>query len=294
MKKALTSAIAAAVICSAASAFAASFPVPLVLDTAASTVTVTLKLPPTTKSPASVKLEFDSGAWDVELEETGSAPPAQSLTSIAGSMYAKNALYNVKLLGFNATIKAEDLLLEAFGGGPFLNVAPNATGGTIDLAGLQMGLTYGKFEFNIPLLKQSGSFDFDATPVPVMIDLLDEEGNPVLDEEGNPIKVQKEDDEGNLVFEPKGDPLYFELPEGSLATIEETGGPALYNATLTIPFYLEELIEDAIGTDDLLVSIAGVLVFKGVRAVPEPGGVALLGMGLLGVGVPALRRYRRR
>jgi hypothetical protein len=95
---------------------------------------------------------------------------------------------------------------------------------------------------------------------------------------------------GSLDF--NTDPVNFTLPAGALATINETGGPTNYNVTLSIPLS----IASTITTDlvDIPVTLIGVLNFSGVKSIPEPGSVALFAIGLLGVGLPAARRLRRR
>lgn len=87
------------------------------------------------------------------------------------------------------------------------------------------------------------------------------------------------------------DPVDFTLPS-TKAILNETGGPSSYDVTLTIPVSVASTID----ADGLLVDalITGTLVFTGTKAIPEPGSVALLGLGLVGIAIPAIKRYRRK
>lgn len=85
-------------------------------------------------------------------------------------------------------------------------------------------------------------------------------------------------------------PIAFNLPSGTLATVKLGPGPGSRAMTLTIPVNITTtVVTDPIAVD---ANLAGQIVFTGVR-VPEPGTIALLAIGLVGL-VPVVRsRFRK-
>lgn len=248
MKKALIGAIAAIALFSAATANAASFPTGFVLDTATSNLGISIKALEGLIN-VTIPIKFSSGNWDTTIEQTGTAPPAVSLSSLDGALNIVDVTQNTKILGQDASFSTKAVVMSIDAGGPFPNI-DGTNPGTIDLAGLPMGLTAGAIDYDIKAFKLTGALDFNT------------------------------------------DPVNFDLPAGSTAEINETGGPGSYNVTLSIPVS----VVSTITTDvvDLQVTVAGVLNFTAIKAIPEPGSIALFGIGLLGVGIPAVKRIRRK
>jgi hypothetical protein len=247
MKKALIGAIAAIALFSAATANAASFPTGFVLDTATSNLGISIKALEGLIN-VTIPIKFSSGNWDTTIEQTGTAPPAVSLSSLDGALNIVDVTQNTKILGQDASFSTKAVVMSIDAGGPFPNNGNNP--GVIDLTGLPMGLTAGAIDYDIKAFKLTGALNFTE------------------------------------------DPVNFDLPAGSTANINETGGPGSYNVTLSIPVS----VVSTITTDvvDLQVTVAGVLNFTAIKAIPEPGSIALFGIGLLGVGIPAVKRIRRK
>jgi len=246
MKKALTSAVAALVVLTATSAFAASFPTNFVLDTATSGLTIQLTA---LGSVVKIPINFTSGNLDTTIDQTGTAPPAVSLSTLDGLLNVVDTTVNATILGSPATFSTKAVELSVSAGGPF----PNLTGtnpGTLDINGMPMGLTGGGIVYSIPAFGLSGTLNF-AT-----------------------------------------DPTNFTLPPGSTASINETGGPSNYTVTLSIPISIASTIPTSVVPIPLLLT--GALNFVGTKNIPEPGSIALLGLGVIGIALPAVRRYRRR
>ncbi len=87
-----------------------------------------------------------------------------------------------------------------------------------------------------------------------------------------------------------GTPLGFTLPSGTLATVKLGPGPGSRGMTLSIPVNIATTVTtNPVQIDAIL---GGQLVFTGVR-VPEPGTIALLAVGLVGL-VPVVRRRFRK
>jgi hypothetical protein len=93
-------------------------------------------------------------------------------------------------------------------------------------------------------------------------------------------------------------PLDLDLPLGSTATFSETplGAPFPYDVTLAIPFSVDDIAVAAADNPfgfDLWYNASGVMVWEGIKDVPEPGSIMLAAVGLIAL-VPVARRFRKK
>lgn len=233
--KQLVLALACAVLC-ASSASAATIPVSFGLDIANSNLAVLVSLNGTPLDPNPVPIPLASGALNADVEQSGTAPPALSLSNVFDELNANDFVVGGALL-----VQGAHLTL-GLGAGPYPTNGANP--GLVDLSGLPVALDGG-----VVLLGGNPIADFGATPV------------------------------------------LFNLPNPSLADINEVGGPVNYTVTLGIP--VDVLGGGATPFGQVDYHVTGYLVFEGLKTVPEPGTIVLAAMCLMGL-VPLARKAWKR
>ncbi len=95
------------------------------------------------------------------------------------------------------------------------------------------------------------------------------------------------------LFDFSASPANFNLPSPTIANFSEVlSGPNTYDLTLTIPVNVSGSSPvQGIGTVGF--SLVGNLAFTGTKVVPEPGTIAMLGMGVIGLVAVGRRRFRK-
>lgn len=90
------------------------------------------------------------------------------------------------------------------------------------------------------------------------------------------------------VYDFSATPSFFDLDPGTLGTLTETGGPGVFNVSLEFPFRVGGSTSVPEGT--LNYAFDGIVAFVGTKTVPEPSGIALAAVAL--VGLVALSRCK--
>jgi hypothetical protein len=238
MKKFAVCAAVLAAAMSANTASAVQWPADLTLDTATSSLTITIGIPLLGQS-SSTKLLFSAGDLDTLIDQSpGDVPPPLSIEILDGSLTVVSpSTINVPILG---TQLATGLGLSLGPGGPYA-----ISGGVADLGGLPVAI--------------------DAGTVGTLLDF-------------------------------GADPLAFTLPSPTNANVTETGGGGVYTVNVGLPaaFSTNFTVATFGLTLTIDVGLTGQLNYTGTKVVPEPGSVALLGVGGIGLALAGIRRYRRR